>query len=393
MKKVVLCGHTGSINRGSEAIIKSTADLLNKQSIKVILATHELEQDKKMDISMFENAVEYTKIQQIKNSNLLKYIEIEIQDKVFKNKYPMYVALQKEVFKKLEGNIALNVGGDVYCYDTPYLSYALNQYTSKHSIPCYLWGCSIEKDLIDKEMLEDLKGYTMIFPRESITYQTLVDAGIEKEKLFLMADPAFTLEKKEVVLPENYGRKKTVGINLSPLMFKCSKDEEIVWKNIYEVINDILQNTEMDIALIPHVYTENTEDILPLEKVYNKYKETGRIYFFNQFYNCKELKYIISKCSFVITARTHVSIASYSTGVPTLVIGYSVKSKGIAQDLFGTYENYVVPVQTILEEGQLKKAFRWIHSHEEEITQKLKDRLPEMKEKVELATKELEKNN
>lgn len=49
MKKVVLCGHTGSINRGSEAIIKSTADLLNKQSIKVILATHELEQDKKME--------------------------------------------------------------------------------------------------------------------------------------------------------------------------------------------------------------------------------------------------------------------------------------------------------------------------------------------------------
>ena len=55
-----------------------------------------------------------------------------------------------------------------------------------------------------------------------------------------------------------------------------------------------------------------------------------------------------------IGARTHSTIAAYSSGVPTLVVGYSVKAKGIAKDLFGTEENYVLPVQALKEENNLK---------------------------------------
>ncbi|MFR4670990.1 MAG: hypothetical protein ACLT69_14285 [Intestinibacter bartlettii] len=56
------------------------------------------------------------------------------------------------------------------------------------------------------------------------------------------------------------------------------------------------------------------------------------------------IKGYISRCR-LYRARTHATIAAYSTCVPTLVIGYSVKAKGIAKDIFGTYENYVLPVQ------------------------------------------------
>ena len=65
-------------------------------------------------------------------------------------------------------------------------------------------------------------------------------------------------------------------------------------------------------------------------------------------------------CSFFVGARTHSTIAAYSSGVPTLVIGYSVKSRGIATDLFGTYENYVLPVQEISEPDAMIRAYKWI---------------------------------
>ena len=38
MKKVILCGHTGSVNRGCEAIVRSTAEILKKCEVKDISA-------------------------------------------------------------------------------------------------------------------------------------------------------------------------------------------------------------------------------------------------------------------------------------------------------------------------------------------------------------------
>ena len=50
MKKIILFGHTGSINRGSDAIVKSTADLFlgGSDDIKVVLVT-----SKKSENGMF----------------------------------------------------------------------------------------------------------------------------------------------------------------------------------------------------------------------------------------------------------------------------------------------------------------------------------------------------
>ena len=80
-----------------------------------------------------------------------------------------------------------------------------------------------------------------------------------------------------------------------------------------------------------------------------------------------ELKYIISKCRIFVGARTHATIAAYSMAVPTLVVGYSVKAQGIARDLFGTTENYVLSVQELSHKENLMHAFQWIKKHEVEI--------------------------
>ena len=60
-----------------------------------------------------------------------------------------------------------------------------------------------------------------------------------------------------------------------------------------------------------------------------------------------QLKGYIARLRALVTARTHASIAAYSTGVPTLVIGYSVKARGIARDLFGDEAGHLIPVQEL----------------------------------------------
>jgi polysaccharide pyruvyl transferase WcaK-like protein len=92
--------------------------------------------------------------------------------------------------------------------------------------------------------------------------------------------------------------------------------------------------------------------------------------------NCNELKGYISQYKMLITARTHASIAGYSSCVPTLVLGYSIKSKGIATDLFGTYENYVLPIDELKTENDLTNNFLWLEEHYENIKQHLKEIMP-----------------
>ena len=79
-------------------------------------------------------------------------------------------------------------------------------------------------------------------------------------------------------------------------------------------------------------------------------------------------------------ARTHATIAAYSSCVPTLVVGYSVKARGIAQDLFGKIDNYVIPVQTLKHPDELTKAFIWLSNHESEIREHLEEFIPRYKE-------------
>ena len=61
---------------------------------------------------------------------------------------------------------------------------------------------------------------------------------------------------------------------------------------------------------------------------------------------------IISKCRFFVVARTHATIAAYSTGVPTIVISYSVKSRGIARDLFGDEKGYAVSWKSLINKDE-----------------------------------------
>ena len=174
------------------------------------------------------------------------------------------------------------------------------------------------------------------------------------------------------------------------MVMNCENGNNITFRNYERLIEHIIDSTDMQVALIPHVVWAENDDRVPLRMLFEKYKHTGRVVMIED-HNCMELKGYIARCRFMVAARTHASIAAYSTCVPTLVVGYSVKAKGIAKDLFGTYENYVLPVQSLSEEDDLTKAFDWIYKNEDLIRNHLQTMMPEYRDRALLIGEELKK--
>jgi len=289
-----------------------------------------------------------------------------------------------------QSQIAISVGGDNYCYDDHDWLMVLNRKARKQNVKTVLWGCSVEpKILKDEEVIEDMKQYSLIMPRESITYQALIDNGITKN-IKLFPDPAFLLEKTELPLPKGFLENNTIGINISPLVIRCETKKDVTMDNYVALLQHIIDTTDMQIALIPHVVWDDNDDRKPLKKLYEKFKATGRVVMIDD-HNCMELKGFISRLRMFIGTRTHAIIAAYSSCVPTLAVGYSVKAKGIAKDIFDTYDNYVIPVQTLENRQDLVNAFEWLKDNEESIRQHLEEFMPSYCEKTSQAADEIHK--
>jgi len=62
--------------------------------------------------------------------------------------------------------------------------------------------------------------------------------------------------------------------------------------------------------------------------------------------------------------------------VPTLVIGYSIKARGIARDLFGDEENHLIPVQELTGDQELIGAYDAMMLRADDERAFLKERLP-----------------
>ncbi|MCD7841661.1 MAG: polysaccharide pyruvyl transferase family protein, partial [Lachnospiraceae bacterium] len=123
-----------------------------------------------------------------------------------------------------------------------------------------------------------------------------------------------------------------------------------------------------------------------------RWKDTGRVLLVDDDkLNARQLKYIISNCSIFVGARPHATVAAYSTGVPTLAIGYSVKARGIARDLFGSEENMVIPIADLIEPNKLIDKYQYIYNHQSEIHSQLGKIMPEYKKRSRRSLEEIAK--
>lgn len=372
MARVFLIGHTGSINRGCEAIVRSTVKLLNYNNVtEIYLISYDETYDRRLGVDKICYYLSYRSFSRYSPSRMLW----GCIKKIFNNSVPIEKARLKPLLDIIEkDDIVMTIGGDTFCYGKPYYLYAQHELIKSKGAKTILWSCSIEDELIDDDMVRDFNLYDYIMPRESLSYDTLVKHGISKDKLIKMSDSAFNLDVKEVERYKNLNN--VVGINISPIVVKNSE----AYKSVINLINYITEKTNMKILLIPHVYDINVQDDYIHKKIKAEFPENNNIDIVSDFYSCEEIKYIISQCRFFVGARTHATIAAYSTEVPTLVLGYSVKSRGIASDLFGTYDGYAIMYDSIKNENELTNAFINIVKNEKEIRNILANDMPKYKE-------------
>lgn len=379
MKKILLYQHASSDNHGCEALVRTVSGIISEQY-----------PDSQYLVSSLAPEVDEKYIDT--ENGRYRFFLSDKYGKYFGKKRVMvlgafarffhWIPLFGYMFKSTkeaarEADVAVSIGGDNYSYGKSAFLVTLDRKVKRLCKKTVLWGCSINPELLDerehKYKIKMLRSFSLITARESITYDALKSLGFDNVKLY--PDPAFTLPTGEIKEPMFENGNDIVGINISPLIRTYESGETTSLKAYTELVRYILNNTNWNIALISHVIIPVTDDSAAARELLKAFPNESRIKIFDEG-SAVDIKGYISKCRFFVAARTHASIAAYSNCIPTLVVGYSVKSTGIAKDLFGTDEGYVLPVQSLKNEKALAEAFMAMVENEESIRTTLKEIMP-----------------
>ena len=389
--KYAFYSHGGSQNHGCEAIVRTLSSMIKKEKPEAFIKLYSFKkaEDEKAGFPLIDEIEEFDYSVAPKSTSFSDKIKIALYSKQSQKKADDFyytIACRNPSLKK--NDVYISVGGDNYCYGDGHVAKAMNTTLRSMGKKTVLWGCSIGNEDMTPDKIEDLKGFDLIVARETFSYDALIKNGIDKNTV-LYPDSAFLLPVDEKMNETFEVREHTVGINISNFVYPKDCDENHPAKKaVFSLIRYILEETDLNILLIPHVTRNNAADCETLSEIYEKFR-CERIGLVSGDYSATEYKSIISRCEAFIGARTHATIAAYSTCVPTLVIGYSIKSKGIAKDIFGTYDGYVFPVEELKDGDRFIEIFKEFYSKNSEMRKYLQNFMPDYIGKAENSIKEL----
>lgn len=180
-----------------------------------------------------------------------------------------------------------------------------------------------------------------------------------------------------------------LGFNVSPLITKFRGSEEKkneLEQEVIDFLDEVIRVNQTHVLLVPHVdpldgRSENSDSAY-MEKILAKLRARGHgpecLDILPRGYNAIQLKGVIAHCSYFMGARTHATVAAISQKVPTTSIAYSIKAKGINQDLFG-HLDYVLETPEV-NKSTLSEHFSILKNNRDSITEFLTDKLKTWKE-------------
>lgn len=385
MKKIVLMIGSCQYNRGSEAIVRGCIKTLRcgNPDIQLILSSRDDNTGNSLSIEGVDKYIR--RFTYNRNNKLLRY-SIGVMRYVFRMKrWTDWINHSVLLNECRDADLVIIVGGDNY--DKAYGAFA-DMHSFNRTLKKIIKGkmvflnCSLNPEEINRAIIKDLQLFDKVTAREQITYSKLKDF-LPEDKLEYYPDIAFVMELEHTELPACFSAGDVVGINLSPLILKdnYTDNAEIVIQEYDKIIEYVVDALGKQALLIPHVM--HNADLSVLRKLYERHKGSDRVFLLeNENLTSPQIKYIIANCYMYFGARTHSTIAAYSTCVPTLVLGYSVKAIGIARDIFGKEEGYVVPVQSVLKPDKLFEAFKSFAGKREQVLHRLKSVIPGYVEKA-----------
>lgn len=286
----------------------------------------------------------------------------------------------------------LALGGDNYSMDyraSLRLHLSVLDYVRAQGRPMVIWGASVGPfdkagAAYEQAVINKLRTVDALFVREGISAAYLARHGLEAN-VRQVADPAFVMEpvapeptKLGVVVPE-----QAIGFNFSPLMarFVTDGDVERCITLVQACVRAMIMRLDRPVVLIPHVTTSHSNDHAFLSAVAAPLQTEGLpVILLPPTLSAAETKWVISRMACFAGARTHATIAAFSTAVPTLSFAYSIKARGLNRDLFG-HEAFVLPPDQISPATTTERMQRLL-GEQHAIRTQLQQVLPGMREQA-----------
>jgi len=365
--------HLDGDNRGCEGIAKGTAEILGESKESLVGFCRNV----KLDV--FLGTDEYVSLVEDKRFTFSERILNLIRRHLFHNAKSVAEFCIDFLKEMKEGDIMLSTGGDMMCYSNNHVI-DTNDYVKSRGLKSILWGCSMGPENLTPEKELTLRKFDLIYSRESLSYNFFKELGLEN--VVCLPDPAFVLEPQPTELPSVFNNgDSVVGINISNYVLGGFSLDSKFAKSVCDMIEHILKNTSHKILLIPHVLWKGQDDRIVAKIIVEHYKDYSERFAIldSAKLNYLQIRYVISKCYCFIGARTHAVISAYSTCVPSIAIGYSIKAKGIAKDL-GLPDESVVDSR--MGNGiRLKDSFIMLTQRYDEIKNTLESVMPEYRKR------------
>lgn len=229
-----------------------------------------------------------------------------------------------------------------------------------------LWGWTPGAERIGRRSARELSRFHAVIVPDRRSLEALHTAGLEKN-VRLGPDPAFLVERQLRPLRGAF-RKDTVGLCLSPAVCRFEVSQGLLYRSFCHLIRWLLDNTAMQIALIPYCVKPCCNDCLFLTAVEREFGKNDRI-LRREDGDCRVLRGDLSLCRCCV--GTAGALAAWSCGVPGLCVGSSSRAQGIARMLFGSWQETVVSVGALKREDALTDCFRTFLKREDGLRRRL----------------------
>ena len=284
-----------------------------------------------------------------------------------------------------QADIVLCIGGDNYSLDYGYPErfVQFDRLVLKYRKPIAYFGVSVGPFSADQKYEQKIKSHLKridaICARESGTISYLSSIGVT-QNVFSVADPAFVMK---AVRPDPsrfvLNMQGFIGVNFSTTVgrilfdtqeisssknasFTSSgsmKASDAIVRHYAEIAATLMDFCDNNLMFIPHVTGGSHCDYVFMSKIADQLVTMGfkRPLLVPDNLTAPEYKWIISQAKLFIGARTHSTIAAFSSGVPTITLSYSIKARGLTQDMYGC-DDYCIDGKEVNAERILNVAKR-----------------------------------
>jgi colanic acid/amylovoran biosynthesis protein len=362
---VVITGITGLRNRGVEAMLIPSIDQLRLHHpnlrVTVLTATPDFDAQRLEHRNVVVGMDEITHT----SSGRLQHFRRQ-GSRWFPSLAPGYQASMNAI---QNASFVLALGGDVFGSeygDSIYCHLRPLEIAMAAGVPVIFAAQSIgpfRNNDHAQAWLKVARRAELITVREALSYQYVTQTlKVPADKVIQTADPAFLLEAPPTQYVKgiltNYGIAQTqpiVAFAISQGIHRYNNlDETRHLHTCHQMIKMLVEDLEAQVLLIPHVQrAELVEDDRRIAtELLRKMHYHPKVRLAGADHTASEFKGLIGACNFVIAERMHAAIAGLSSGVPTVVVGYSAKGEGIISGLLGREllnVGFLVPADQLLE--------------------------------------------